>query len=568
MTVLKTKMFKKIKKFFKKNKIRIVCFVTAILFSFGSLFTEKSLPYVSITFWFLSILLLILTFIQFKKPKINLKEVYIILLIFLVAFLIRSVAIDILPFWMHGDEGYFSFQSANILNGVNNDVYGLNWWFYENLWPVIQAPFLAIFGTSSLLGARLPSALIGSLGIVVIFLLVKKLFNTKAALIASIFLMINPLNIHFSRIAVDNIITPLLELLVLLFAYLGLKKKFYFIFMGLIFGLSFHFYPGNKIMIGMIPVGALILLFFKKIKIKDILVSIGLFATGFFFGFAPYIFEYISAPSRFAARAHVFSVDIIQLLMFKPEQIKLFTQHLTSSFICLYNNTCYDSFFSGNYYDIVTLGIICISPILLFIKRYRVVYIFSALLLAAIFIVGAGLTGGEIFGRLIALSVFSSIIIAMLGDLVINITKKQKILKKLVPATMAVMMLGIGVYNINKIYGIENNLGIGRRLLAETVKQEPQRIYYYLTENPGYYADHGIQRFIAPNVSKKSIKDISEIPNMSNNIALVVYPNDTAKIRTINEKYIYYKKDVNNNQGEPEFEIFYINGNRLSLSNK
>lgn len=121
-----------------------------------------------------------------------------------------------------------------------------------------------IFGVTPF-AVRFPSALFGSLTLVGLFFLVKRLTNSTAlSLISALFLAINPWSIFFSRVAFEvNVATSLL-VFGSLFFILAIQKKhalFLYILPLFCFGLSLYTYNVTRIFA---PVLLLILIFLYR----------------------------------------------------------------------------------------------------------------------------------------------------------------------------------------------------------------------------------------------------------------------------------------------------------------
>ncbi len=204
-------------------------------------------------------------------------------------FLILALVITLLGFllclWHLGgtppsltwDEAAWGYNAYSILK-TGRDEYG-------NFLPLILKSFgdykpglyvylvalsEAIFGLNEFV-VRLPSALFGSLGIFLLYLVVKELFTDFkgkeiVALTSSLVLATSPWHYHFSHSGWEaNVLVTTLLLGIWLFLKSDNKRPRFLYFSALSFGLSFYLYQGAKMLVPIITFG-LLLFFWKEIK--------------------------------------------------------------------------------------------------------------------------------------------------------------------------------------------------------------------------------------------------------------------------------------------------------------
>ncbi|MBZ0310002.1 MAG: glycosyltransferase family 39 protein, partial [Anaerolineae bacterium] len=105
-----------------------------------------------------------------------------------------------------------------------------------------------IFG-ANFFGARLFSALIGTLTIPALYLLAKTLFDRKTALLAALLLATFPPHLHFSRLSMLHVCDALSGTLALAFTARGLKndRRMDYVLGGAALGLTQYFYEGGRL---------------------------------------------------------------------------------------------------------------------------------------------------------------------------------------------------------------------------------------------------------------------------------------------------------------------------------
>lgn len=181
--------------------------------------------------------------------------------------LLRCVYLSQLPAGFHGDEAAYGYNAYSIIQ-TGADEYGarfpLVFKSFEDYKPAlygyIDIPFVMLLGLTEA-ATRMPSALFGSLTIIMIFFLTKQLFHsdTLTAVLSSLILAISPWHIMFSRTA-SEVIISMFFLLVFLYSLLKIKKQYHsgWMFLAICSGfLSFWAYTASRVTI---PLIALILL--------------------------------------------------------------------------------------------------------------------------------------------------------------------------------------------------------------------------------------------------------------------------------------------------------------------
>lgn len=211
----------------------------------------------------------------------SIKKSWLLLLIIILAFLLRVVKIDSTPPGLTWDEAALGYNAYSILN-TGRDEYGsflpLQLKSFGDYKPAVYAyliiPFIPVFGLSEL-AVRIPSVIFGTSTVIVLFLLVGYLFQSrKLALWSALSLAISPWHIHFSRGAFETNIALFLNLLGFYFLQKGLKDFRLLVYSALIFSISLFTYQSSRLFI---PLLALILLIanIKKIRLSKKLIAPG-----------------------------------------------------------------------------------------------------------------------------------------------------------------------------------------------------------------------------------------------------------------------------------------------------
>lgn len=115
----------------------------------------------------------------------------------------------------HIPPGVFSDEALNGNEGIHAQRTGDYKIFYptnngrEGLWINLIGLSESIFGVNQF-GLRFPSAVVGSLTVLAVFLLARELFSLRTALFSAWFLAVAFWHVAFSRIALRGILVPLL----------------------------------------------------------------------------------------------------------------------------------------------------------------------------------------------------------------------------------------------------------------------------------------------------------------------------------------------------------------------
>lgn len=253
------------------------------------------------------------------KQKMK-KNIYLslLILVFILAFFLRFYKLGEVPDGLYQDETAIGYNAYSILETAKDEhntpfpVYFKS--FGDHKLPVYvyaTAASIKVFGLNAF-AVRFPSALFGSLSIVVLFFLLKEVSKSKELpLVTSFLLAINPWHLHFSRAAFE-------VNLALFFALLGVftflravrtgKVVFYYVAIAG-FVLSLYSYNVARLISPLLFLSLVFLNFktVKKIK-KSTLVSLVLFGLVLCL---PFIVSFMSRSGIASAKgALITSADV------------------------------------------------------------------------------------------------------------------------------------------------------------------------------------------------------------------------------------------------------------------
>lgn len=196
--------------------------------------------------------------------------------IIILALFLRVYRLDQVPPSLFGDEVDVGYQAYSLLT-TGKDLAGRTLPLYlqslteyrASLYIYSVVPFVGIFGLSEW-GVRLPAVFWGLVSLAGLFLLCRKLFNTKIALIAAFLISISPWHLQYSRGSFE--VTMLLSFLIFAtyFFFLSQKKQYFLPASALLFGLTVYIYSTAVVFSPLILITLVILFrkdFFKTDKL-------------------------------------------------------------------------------------------------------------------------------------------------------------------------------------------------------------------------------------------------------------------------------------------------------------
>ncbi len=222
--------------------------------------------------------------------KLNFDKLFLVIII-LVAIFFRFYNLSQVPPQPSVDEVSIGYNAYSILK-TGADEYGTKFPillrayddFRPALYTYITVPFIKLFGLD-IFAVRLPSAILGVLGVIGTYYLVKELItNVKKfsppnwriqfsiSEIAALLLAVSPWHIYLSRLGheVNASFTFLIFGLLFFFRFLN-KGKWNLVLSALFFAFSFDSYQSTKIIIPFLTI-ALLILFYKKLLKEKIIV--------------------------------------------------------------------------------------------------------------------------------------------------------------------------------------------------------------------------------------------------------------------------------------------------------
>lgn len=225
-----------------------------------------------------------------------------LILILLLGFLIRVFEVDKVPSGLNADEAAIGYNAYSLLK-TGKDEYGevlplafKSFGDYKpGLYFYFVIPFVAALGLNEW-AVRLPSVLLGTGMVLLIYLLAKEIFKErKIAIFSALFLAVNPWAIHFSRGGWEtNAATFFITLGVYLFIK-GLHKNRYLFLSQFSFLVSIYLYQSPRLVVPLLLSGFLAL-FWREIykSVKGNLKNVAVFMLVLFVLSVPIVLQFLS----------------------------------------------------------------------------------------------------------------------------------------------------------------------------------------------------------------------------------------------------------------------------------
>ena len=177
------------------------------------------------------------------------REWWLLLALFVGAWLLRGTAVTHFPNTFSGDEGSAGLHAALFLQGKADNWFTIGWFSFPSLYYALQSVFIGLFG-QTIEALRYLAALGGALAVVATYLLARVLFDRATAVAAAVVIMGSHFHIHMSRIGLNNVWDSLFVALVLLGLWHGWRtgRRLSFVLAGLALGLGQYFYVSVRVL--------------------------------------------------------------------------------------------------------------------------------------------------------------------------------------------------------------------------------------------------------------------------------------------------------------------------------
>jgi 4-amino-4-deoxy-L-arabinose transferase-like glycosyltransferase len=183
---------------------------------------------------------------------------------------------------------------------------------FSTLWSGIDLPalwfwFVAVFlklGGTSLAMLRLPAALFGAATVISLYALLRETWGRYAAIAGSTIMAFSVSNVHYSRLALNNIVTQFFWATCFFFLLRALRSRrpSDWALAGLSAGLSEYFYYGTRLLPFILAMFMVFLLAGHWKHARQYAGGFLLLAGSYFVGFGPLLLHFIRNPNLYLGR--------------------------------------------------------------------------------------------------------------------------------------------------------------------------------------------------------------------------------------------------------------------------
>ncbi len=175
-------------------------------------------------------------------------EIWLVVALTAFAFLVRVIDLTNIPYPLAGDEASIGLEGQRILAGDASNLFSSGWQSEPSMSFLPWALAMAVWG-QSVLALRLLAALIGTLTIPALYWLARRMFDLPTALLSAALLAAMSVHIHFSRIAVNNVMNAFFACVVfgLIYQAVTTRRATWFAAAGIMSGLTLYTFVGSRL---------------------------------------------------------------------------------------------------------------------------------------------------------------------------------------------------------------------------------------------------------------------------------------------------------------------------------
>jgi 4-amino-4-deoxy-L-arabinose transferase-like glycosyltransferase len=235
-------------------------------------------------------------------------EVTIVASIAVLALTLRVWNLRDVPFNIYPDEVMTGVVAERAyISGANSapSVFSTLWSDVElpALWFAIVAGALKLGGVT-LATVRLPAALFGAATVLPFYGLVRGVWGRAAAIAGASIMAFSAANVHYSRMALNNITTPFFWAVCFSFILRGLRRRTPadWTLAGLAGGISEHFYYGTRLLPFILAGFVTYLLVVHWTEARRYIRQIGWLVLGYLIGFGPLLSYFVTHRGSYYGR--------------------------------------------------------------------------------------------------------------------------------------------------------------------------------------------------------------------------------------------------------------------------
>jgi 4-amino-4-deoxy-L-arabinose transferase-like glycosyltransferase len=235
-------------------------------------------------------------------------EVAVVASIALMALVLRVWDLRAVPFNIYPDE----IMTGSVAERAYISGVGPAPCLFSTLWSDIELPalwFAIVAGALKLGGlglatVRLPAALFGAATVLPFYGFVRGVWGRIAAIAGASILAFGAANVHYSRMALNNITTSFFWAVCFFFVVRGLRSRrpIDWTLAGLAAGVSEHFYYGTRLLPFILVAFMAYLLVVHWRRARQYVAQFGWLVLGYLIGFGPLLSYFITHPGLYYGR--------------------------------------------------------------------------------------------------------------------------------------------------------------------------------------------------------------------------------------------------------------------------
>lgn len=256
------------------------------------------------------------------------KLIRIPVILFAIALILRMIFWNQFPPGFTADEATMGYDAYSLLK-TGKDQFGNPWPlsfrsfgdYRPPLYIWSTMPFVALLGLNPL-AVRLPSMIVGSLEVLMIYFLGKELISKEAGTAAAIFLALSPWSLLQTRFAQETNLSTFCIFAGVSLAIYWFKKRrsSYLVLSSIAFGLSFYAYHNARLTVPLIILGGAVILWHSirlgKEEVKQFILA-GIVGTLLLLPLLNYLWKSPEAMFRRASGQSVFADPGIKSALWK-----------------------------------------------------------------------------------------------------------------------------------------------------------------------------------------------------------------------------------------------------------
>ena len=230
-------------------------------------------------------------------------------LLVLLAFALRTVDLSAHPYPFVNDEGATGLAATAILAGEHPNLFGTGWSGVPLIGFLPYGASILAFGRT-VLALRAVSAVEGTLGVLLVYLLGRQVAGRAVGFLAAAFAATLPLHLHFSRLGFSNVVDSFTGPLVLGLTLRAVRKGRLadHVWAGLASGAAVYVYLGSRLVVAL-AVGVLAWEVVRERRLlKARRVQLLAFAAAFLFVAGPIAAYFAKRPDDFMGRINSQSI--------------------------------------------------------------------------------------------------------------------------------------------------------------------------------------------------------------------------------------------------------------------